>query len=76
MYFLKFQFNILFTKKVLRFKKINAINRESWSYVALVIPVFFIHKVPTLVITCGLNYGNEIFSSKTRNKEKKFFIEK
>ena len=28
MYFLKFQFDILFTKKVLRFKKINAINRE------------------------------------------------
>ena len=28
MHFLKFQFDILFTKKVLRFKKINAINRE------------------------------------------------
>ena len=28
MYFLKFQFDILFTKKVLRFKKINSINRE------------------------------------------------
>ena len=28
MHFLKFQFDILFTKKVLRFKKINAINGE------------------------------------------------
>ena len=28
MHFLKFQFDILFTKKILRFKKINAINRE------------------------------------------------
>ena len=28
MHFLNFQFDILFTKKVLRFKKINAINRE------------------------------------------------
>ena len=28
MNFLKFQFVILFTKKVLRFKKINTINRE------------------------------------------------
>ena len=28
MHFLKFQFDILCTKKVLRFKKINAINRE------------------------------------------------
>ena len=28
MNFLKFQFDILFTKKVLRFKKINTINRE------------------------------------------------
>ena len=28
MHFLKFQFDILFTKKVLRFKKINGINRE------------------------------------------------
>ena len=28
MYFLKFQFDILCTKKVLRFKKIKAINRE------------------------------------------------
>ena len=28
MHFLNFQFDILFTKKVFRFKKINAINRE------------------------------------------------
>ena len=28
MHFLNFQFDILFTKKVLRFKKINAINRD------------------------------------------------
>ena len=28
MYFLKFQFDILCTKKVLRLKKINAINQE------------------------------------------------
>ena len=28
MHFLNFHFDILFTKKVLRFKKINAINRE------------------------------------------------
>ena len=28
MHFLNFQFDILFIKKVLRFKKINAINRE------------------------------------------------
>ena len=28
MHFLKFQFDISFTKKVLRFKKINTINRE------------------------------------------------
>ena len=28
MHFLNFQFDILFTKKVLRFKKINTINRE------------------------------------------------
>ena len=28
MHFLKFQFDILFTKKVLRFKKINAIYRK------------------------------------------------
>ena len=28
MHFLKFLFDILFTKKVLRFKKINIINRE------------------------------------------------
>ena len=28
MHFLKFQFDILFTKKVLRFKKINTINQE------------------------------------------------
>ena len=28
MHLLNFQFDILFTKKVLRFKKINAINRE------------------------------------------------
>ena len=28
MNFLRFQFDILFTKKVLRFKKINTINRE------------------------------------------------
>ena len=28
MHFLEFQFDILFTKKVLRFKKINAIDRE------------------------------------------------
>ena len=28
MHFLNFQFDILFTKKVLRFKKINAINRQ------------------------------------------------
>ena len=31
MNFLKFQFDILFTKKVLRFKKINTINREIYA---------------------------------------------
>ena len=30
MNFLKFQFDILFTKKVFRFKKINTINREMY----------------------------------------------
>ena len=41
MNFLKFQFDILFTKKVLRFKKINTINREIYIIYLFMIYLFF-----------------------------------